>query len=106
MVLRASWLIPGKQYDELAVFGASAPGKLGFWSFTSDGKRSEGVRTEASEIHPECLAFEAQMPAGLARMLYWPADGEGFNWAVESRNKSGWKRFMLHRYHAAAQGDA
>jgi hypothetical protein len=32
-------------------------------------------------------------------MLYWPAeDGDGFRFAVESRNKAGWNRFLLHTY--------
>jgi hypothetical protein len=41
------------------------------------------------------------MPAGLARMIYWPNDDGGINWAVESKNKKGWKRFTLHHYDAA-----
>ena len=55
-------------------------------------------------MHPmlilEAIAFEAQMPAGLARMLYWPLDsGEpGFCFAVESQTKKGWNRFLLQRF--------
>ena len=30
------------------------------------------------------------MPAGLARMTYWPVGGMGFHWVVESKNKNGW----------------
>ena len=52
-------------------------------------------------IHPDAIGFEAQMPAGPARMAYWPDAVEGFRWAVESKNKRGWKRFVEHHYTAA-----
>ena len=45
------------------------------------------------------LCFEAQMPAGLARMVYWPDDADGFFWAVESKTQKGWNRFQFHHYH-------
>ena len=50
------------------------------------------------------LAFEAQMPAGLARIIYWPLqdrDG-GFSFAVESRSKKEWNRFLRQEYQSAA----
>jgi hypothetical protein len=47
------------------------------------------------------VAFEAQMPTGLARMVYWPAEEEGFYFAVESHTRAGWNRFMRHHYRAA-----
>ena len=58
---------------------------------------------DGSDVHPQAVAFEARMPAGLARMIYWPADDEepGFCFAVESRNRKGWNRFLLHRYQPA-----
>jgi len=31
-------------------------------------------------------------------MAYWPAEGEGFNWIVESKNNKGWSRFVHHHY--------
>jgi hypothetical protein len=102
IVLRAAWKLPGKAYEELALFGSSPTGTLAFWSYTSDGKRSEGQRAEAGDIHPECLAFEAEMPAGLARMLYWPEADGGLGFAVESRTKKGWNRFVHHHYHSVA----
>ena len=71
---------------------------LSFWSFTSDGKRSTGALADVREVHPLAIGFEAQMPAGLARMVYWPAEGGGFRWAVESRTKKGWNRFTEHHY--------
>ena len=89
---------PGRSYEELALFGSGTHGALSFWSFTSDGKHSEGHVTDGSEVHPRALAFEAQMPAGLARLIYWPAEAEGFHFAVESRTKKGWNRFLLHHY--------
>jgi hypothetical protein len=44
------------------------------------------------------IGFEAEMPAGLARMAYWPGDAEGFHWVVESKTKKGWNRFTEHHY--------
>ena len=86
----------------IALFGA-ADGALAFWSFTSDGKRSNGVRTSAPDIHPDALCFEAEMPAGVARQVYWPNELGGFDWVVESKTKKGWNRFVLHRYAAVEE---
>jgi hypothetical protein len=92
---------PGGGYEEIALFGAGEDGGVAFWSFTSDGKRSQGASADATDLHAEAVGFEAQMPAGLARMAYWP-DGEGgFFFAVESKNKKGWRRFLEHHYRAA-----
>ena len=92
---------PGGGYEEIALFGAGEGGGIAFWSFTSDGKRSQGASADVTDLHPEAVGFEAPMPAGLARMAYWP-DGEGgFFFAVESKNKKGWKRFLEHHYRAA-----
>jgi hypothetical protein len=85
-------------YEETALFGRTADGTLGFFSFTSDGKNSQGQMADATDVDPRALAFEAQMPAGLARMVYWPAEEEGFYFAVESRTRAGWNRFMRHHY--------
>lgn len=90
---------PRPPYEEFALIGPGDDGVLTFWSFTSDGKRSIGRLADATDIHPEAIGFEAQMPAGLARMAYWPADGEGYMWAVEAKNAKDWKRFLLHHYH-------
>src|SRR4051794_15376117 len=92
---------PGKAYEEKALFGKGPDGGLAFFSFTSDGKHSRGTIADGSDVHPQAIAFEAQMPAGLARMLYWPAEEEGFYFAVESRTKAGWNRFMRHHYREA-----
>src|SRR5262249_58135517 len=89
---------PGQVYEEVALIGVGEEGKVCFWSFTSDGKRSQGAVADVTDIHPEAIGFEAQMPSGLARMAYWP-DGEGgFRWVVESKTKKGWRRFTEHRY--------
>jgi hypothetical protein len=85
-------------YEEFALFGAGEDGKVTFWSFTSDGKRSQGAVADVTDLHPEAVGFEAQMPAGLARMAYWPGDDGGYVFVVESKNKSGWKRFVQHHY--------
>jgi hypothetical protein len=96
--LDAVWELPDKRYEELALYGADAEGTIRFWSFTSDGKRSEGTLVEAPDVHADAIAFEAEMPAGLARMVYWPGDEGGMSWAVESRTRKGWNRFTHHRY--------
>jgi hypothetical protein len=99
--LDARWDMAGRdQYREIALIGAMADGTLGFYSFTNDGKRSEGRLADGSDVHPGARAFEARMPAGLARMIYWPLeDGQvGFNFAVESRNARGWNRFLRQEY--------
>jgi hypothetical protein len=88
-----------KGYEEIAIFGTGEGAKATFWSFTSDGKRSQGVVADVSDVHPEAIGFEAQMPAGLARMVYWPDGEDGFFFVVESKNKKGWKRFVEHHYH-------
>jgi hypothetical protein len=99
--LEACWEFSKGAYREIALIGVGDDGKVGFWSFTVDGKRSQGTVADVTDLHPEAVGFEAQMPAGLARMAYWP-DGEGgFFWVVESRTKKGWNRFTQHHYHAA-----
>jgi hypothetical protein len=100
--LRAQYQFPQGTYEELAIIGAGDDGVVSFWSFTSDGKRSTGKQSDVSDVHPEAIGFEAQMPAGLARMAYWPDESGGFYWVVEARNKKGWKRFSEHHYSAAA----
>lgn len=98
--LEAVWSMGERgDYQETALFGASEDGTLGFYSFTNDGKRSQGRLCDGSDVHPDAVAFEARMPAGLARMIYWPLEqGPGFHFAVESRNKTGWNRFLVHDY--------
>ena len=101
--MEALWDMPGRPYQEVALFGPGDDGVLAFFSFTSDGKRSVGRLADGTDVHPEAVAFEARMPAGLARMIYWPAEaGDGFRFAVESRNKAGWNRFLVHHYRPRA----
>jgi hypothetical protein len=101
--LEAVWNVGGgREYRESAMFGAMPDGTLGFYSFTSDGKRSEGHLSDGSDVHATAIAFEAEMPAGRARMVYWPLNsGFGFNFAVESRTTKGWNRFLRHEYRPA-----
>ena len=101
VTLTAVWEFGPKRYEEFAVFAPGDDGALTFTSFTSDGKRSNGKLVAAPDLHPEAVAFEAHMPAGLARQAYWPDPEGGFRWAVESRNKAGWKRFVEHHYRPA-----
>jgi hypothetical protein len=93
-------------YEERALIGADQDGTVCFWSFTSDGKRSQGALADVTDLHPEAVGFEADMPAGRARMAYWPADDGGFHWVVESRSKSGWSRFTEHHYRPAPSARA
>jgi hypothetical protein len=95
--LTARWEFGKGAYEEIALYGVR-DGTLSFWSFTSDGKRSEGTIADGSDIHEQAIAFEAEMPAGRARMIYWPHDKEGFHWAVEAKTKRGWRRFTEHHY--------
>jgi hypothetical protein len=100
--LEARWQTgPSSAYEEIALFGRTPDGRLGFFSFTSDGKSSQGLVADGTDVDPAAIAFEAQMPAGLARFVYWPADEEGFYFAVESRTKAGWNRFLRHHYRPA-----
>lgn len=99
--LDAEWRIGERPpYREIALFGKNNASVLAFHSFTNDGKRSEGVLSDASDVHAEAIGFEAQMPAGLARMIYWPRDDgqAGFHFAVENRTKTGWNRFMRQTF--------
>ena len=98
--LTARWEFAKGVYEEHAIYGFH-DGKISFWSFTSDGKRSQGSMTSATDVHPEAIAFEAKMPAGIARMIYWPNEDGGFQWAVESKSKKGWRRFSEHHYISA-----
>jgi hypothetical protein len=97
--LIARWVFGEKVYEEVAIFGIDN-NELSFWSYTSDGKKSQGRIQDGTDVHPQAICFEAQMPAGTARMIYWPDAEEGYHWAVESKNKKGWNRFTEHHYKA------
>jgi hypothetical protein len=98
--LTADWEYESGSYKEIALIGVGPERKVNFWSFTSDKKQSQGELADVSDIHPDAIGFEAQMPAGLARMAYWPDDTAGFHWVVESKTKKGWNRFTEHHYKA------
>jgi hypothetical protein len=101
ILLEARWEFGDKVYAEHAIYGPDDAGTLAFWSFTSDGKRSEGKLTDAADLHPEAIAFEAEMPAGTARMVHWPEPDGAMSWVVESKSRKGWNRFTHHHYVAA-----
>lgn len=104
ILLEARWQIGDKVYEEHAIYGVDDSGGLAFWSFTSDGKRSQGALTDATDVHAEAIAFEAEMPAGTARMVYWPEDQGAMSWVVESKTRKGWNRFTHHHCVAAVPG--
>jgi hypothetical protein len=96
--LRTTWELTDRTYEELALFGVAEDKNVHVWSFTSDGKHSQGQIAEARDLQAQALSFELQMPAGLARQAYWPHPEEGFVWVVESHSKKGWNRFVEHHY--------
>jgi len=96
--LTSRWEMSKGAYEELALFGIQDD-TITFWSFTSDGKNSKGQLADGTDVHPEAISFEANMPAGLARMIYWPNEDGSFSWAVESKTKKGWNRFVEHKYY-------
>ncbi|MCE9645333.1 MAG: hypothetical protein K8S20_04980 [Chloroflexi bacterium] len=96
--LTAHWEFADKSYDELAMIGVNSEKEICFWSFTSDGRQSNGKLADVTDVHPEAIGFQAKMPAGTARMVYWPDEDKGFYWMVESKTKKGWNRFVEHHY--------
>ena len=68
--LDANWRTgPSSAYRERAFFGSGEDGGLCCFSFTSDGKSSIGRLSDGHDVDPAAIAFEAQMKAGLARMI-------------------------------------
>src|SRR4029453_14180411 len=61
--LAARWQFAESVYEELALFGVGDDGMLAFWSFTSDGKHAQGRIADVTDIHPQAIGFEAEMPA-------------------------------------------
>ena len=96
--LKAHWTADNLDYEDLTLFGINSDKVVSFWSFQSDGKQAQGYLAKADDIHPEAICFEAQMPAGYARQVYWPDEQDGFHWSVESKTKKGWNRFVHHHY--------
>lgn len=99
--LTADWEFENGSYKEIAMIGAVPGGEVNFWSFTSDKKHSQGHLADVTDIHSKAIGFEAEMPAGLGRMAYWPCEDEGFHWIVEAKTKKGWNRFTEHHYKEA-----
>ena len=91
--LKARWEYGENIYDELALIGVNAEKDVCFWSFTSDGKQSDGKLADLTELHPQAVGFVAEMPAGLGRQAYWPEDQDGFHWVVEAKPKKNWDAF-------------
>ncbi len=101
--LSVVWEFPDFRYEELAIYGVGPDGNIVFWSFTSDGKNSQGYLADVSDIHDLAIGFEARMPAGLGRMAYWPDEASGYHWVVEAQTKKGWNRFTHHHYQATEE---
>lgn len=92
------WNLGDKVYADHTLIGLNAEKIISFWSFTSDGKNSNGTLTDVTDIHDEAIGFVAQMPGGVARQAFWPDGQNGFYWAVESKTKKGWNRFVEQHY--------
>lgn len=100
--LSVDWHLGARgHFLETCLFGKGDDGALSFWSFTSDGKRSTGTLADGRDVHADAVAFTAEMPAGMARFVYWP-DEDGFRFAVENKTKKGWNRFVEHIYRSAS----
>ena len=93
-----SWNLGDKTYTDHTVIGLDDAKNISSWSFTSDGKNSTGKLADVSDVHPLAFGFEARMPAGIARQVFWPDEKEGFHWAVESKTKKGWNRFVQQHF--------
>ena len=98
--LTVSWNLGDKSYDELCMIGVTRDKEVNFWSFTSDGKNARGWMADVTDVHPEAIGFEADMPPGRARQAYYPHEDGGFVWVVESQTKKGWNRFVEQHFTA------
>jgi len=97
--MRVRWEFgKGRAYEELAIIGLGDDRAVHFRSFTSDGKRSEGVIADVSDVHPEAIGFEARMPAGLARMAYWPYWPYWPDWPAQIRRGSKRRPYRVTGY--------
>lgn len=106
--LRARWELgaSGKKfaYEEVAMMGVDGKGAVRCWSFVADGDRSEGVLADVTDLHGEAVGFEAKMPAGRARMTYWPGEEGAVRFVVEAKAKTGWRRFLEQTYRRVEGG--
>lgn len=93
-----NWLLGDKTYEDHTIIGLDDAKIITFWSFTSDGKNSTGKFTDVSDIHEFAFGFEAHMPAGIARQVFWPDEKVGWHWIVESKTKKGWNRFVHQHF--------
>jgi len=98
--LKVHWNLGAKSYDEVCMIGVNPDKQVAFWSFTSDGKNANGWMADVTDLHPQAIGFEAQMPSGFARQAYYPHEDGGFTWVVESRTKKGWNRFVEQHFQA------
>ena len=104
--LEAVWGEGEDAYREIALFGMDGQETLAFHSFTNDGQRSNANLSDGTDIHPEAVAFEAKMPNGAARVIYWPREdgAAGFRFGVEIKADGVWKRFITQTFGPAAPG--
>lgn len=93
-----TWFLGDKNYTDHTIIGLDENKIITFWSFTSDGKNSTGKFCDVGDVHELAFGFEANMPAGIARQVFWPNEENGFNWAVESKTKKGWNRFVTQKF--------
>ena len=104
--MNVRWEFDDKTYEEIAMFGRDSREKrVAFWSFTSDGKNSYGANVPPDDDAPDgAVVFEAEMPAGLARMILWTTDKhEQLHVLVESKTKSGWNSIIAQTHLPVAE---
>ncbi|MGV3578608.1 hypothetical protein [Brevundimonas sp.] len=98
--LEAQWSEGADAYREIALYGMDGEEALAFHSFTSDGKRSNARLSDATDVHPEAIAFASDFPGGAARVIYWPREdaAAGFHFAVEIRTDADWTRHITQTF--------
>jgi hypothetical protein len=78
--LTARWDFGKGVYEEVAMIGVNPAGTVAFWSFSSDGKNSNGTVADVTDIHPEASGLRLRCRTRANGIL---ADGaDGFHWSV------------------------
>ncbi|MEO1027556.1 MAG: hypothetical protein AAFX02_00725 [Pseudomonadota bacterium] len=106
--LEANWQYDDPKrddYTELCIFGSGRDKALGFESFINDGSRSYGFATTATDAYSDAVAFQAEMPHGISRQIYWPETDGVWKWRVERKVKSGWNQIIEHTYTVYSEAD-
>ncbi len=82
--VNALWELDNGTFEELELIGKDLKGVVNYWTFSSDGKFSNGQLIDANDVIPGAVGFEAPSASGKVRAPYWPEEN-GFGWAVETQ---------------------